>query len=111
MLETLELFGWDLGITAWAALALVVGALVIGLVAQYIGEVMVGYEWSLTTLAALAGGWLGSEAFGAASEWGPHWEGLYVVPAIIGAVVLGGVVDLLVRGFSGGSLTHHHRPV
>lgn len=111
MLETLELFGWDIGITAWAALALVVGALVIGFVAQYIGEVTVGYEWSLTTLAALAGGWLGSEAFGAASAWGPEWEGLYVLPAVIGAVLLAAVVDLLVRSLSGGSLTHHQRPV
>jgi hypothetical protein len=36
---------------------------------------------------------------------------MFVLPALIGAVVLGFVVDLVVRYATGGSLVHHARPV
>ncbi len=110
-MENLVLFDWDVGMTAWAVVALIAGGVIIGIVLQYIGDVTNGYEWVITALAAMVGGWLGSEAFGVASEWGPQWEGMYVLPAIIGAVVLGFVADLLVRYTTGGSLVHHPRPV
>jgi uncharacterized membrane protein YeaQ/YmgE (transglycosylase-associated protein family) len=107
----LDLVGWNLGIGAWAALALVVGGLLLGLLAQSIGEVVAGYEWSLTAVAGIVGGWLGSEAFGSASTWGPEWDGLFIVPAIIGGVVLGVVIDLIARWITGGSLIGHHRAI
>jgi uncharacterized membrane protein YeaQ/YmgE (transglycosylase-associated protein family) len=107
----LELFGWDVGMTAWAVIVLIAAAIVIGVVLQYIGDVTKGYEWSVAGLAALVGGWIGSEALGSLSTWGPEWEGMFVLPALIGAVVLGFVVDLVVRYATGGSLVHHPRPV
>jgi uncharacterized membrane protein YeaQ/YmgE (transglycosylase-associated protein family) len=110
-MEMLDLFGWNVGMTAWAVLALIAGAVIIGIVLQYVGDVTNGYEWSVAGLAAIIGGWLGSEAFGAASTWGYQWEGMYIFPAIIGAVVLGFVVDLVVRYATGGSLVHHPRPI
>jgi hypothetical protein len=36
---------------------------------------------------------------------------MFLLPALIGAVVLGFVVDLVVRYATGGSLVHHPRPV
>lgn len=110
-MEMLDLFGWNVGMTAWAVVALIAGAVIIGIVLQYVGDVTNGYEWSVAGLAAIVGGWLGSEAFGAASEWGYSWEGMYIFPAIIGAIVLGFVVDLVVRYATGGSLVHHPRPI
>jgi len=110
-MEMLDLFGWNIGMTAWAAVALIAGAVIIGIVLQYIGDVTNGYEWAVAGLAAIVGGWLGSEAFAAASEWGYQWEGMYIFPAIIGAIVLGFVVDLAVRYATGGSLIHHPRPI
>ena len=107
----LELFGWDVGMSTIAALLLVLGALLIGVVSQYIGDVTVGYEWAGTGVAALIGGYLGSEAFGGASTWGPVFESLYVLPAIIGALVLGFVIDAIVRYSTEGSYVHHARPI
>jgi uncharacterized membrane protein YeaQ/YmgE (transglycosylase-associated protein family) len=98
-----ELIGWDIGMNLGEAILLVVGAVVIAAIAQYIGRVSFGYEWVFTGIAALVGGWLGSEAFGSLSTWGPVFEGLYLLPALIGAVVLGGVIDALVRFSSGGT--------
>jgi len=107
----LVLFDWNVGMTAWAVTLLIIGAVVIGAILQYVGDVTIGYEWSVAGLAAIFGGWLGSEAFGAASTWGPEWEGMFLLPALIGAVVLGFVVDLVVRYATGGSLVHHPRPI
>jgi ABC-type antimicrobial peptide transport system permease subunit len=60
----LELFGWNVGMTLFETIVLVLGALVFGAIAQYIGRTTIGYEWIFTAAAALVGGWLGSEAFG-----------------------------------------------
>lgn len=107
----LDLFGWDVGMSAFAALLLVIGALIIGIIPQFIGEVTVGWEWLATAAAALVGGWLGSEALGTLSTWGPAFEGLYVVPAVIGAVVFGIAMDALLRYLTRGSYVHSARPI
>ena len=107
----LDLFGWDVGMSTLAAVLLVVGALVIGVIPQFIGDVTVGWEWAATAVAALVGGYLGSEALGTLSTWGPVFEGLYIVPALIGAVVLGAVMDAALRYTTEGSYTHSARPI
>lgn len=107
----LDLLGWNVGMSAIAALLLVVGALVFGAFAHVIGDVAVSWEWAGAGAGALVGGYLGSEAFGSASTWGVAFEGLYVLPAIIGAIVLGGVVDAILRYSTEGSYTHRARPI
>jgi uncharacterized membrane protein YeaQ/YmgE (transglycosylase-associated protein family) len=107
----LELFGWNLGMTGWAVALLILGAIVIGVVLQYIGDVTIGYEWSVAAAAGIVGGWLGSESFAALSTWGLEWEGMFLLPALIGAIVVAFVVDLLTRVATGGSLVHHPRPI
>jgi uncharacterized membrane protein YeaQ/YmgE (transglycosylase-associated protein family) len=107
----LDLFGWDVGMSAIAAMLLVLAALLIGVVSQYIGDVTVGFEWAATGVAALIGGYLGSEAFGTASTWGPVYDGLYLLPAIIGALVVGFVVDAVLRYSTEGSYVHQARPI
>lgn len=107
----LELVGWDVGMSTVAALLLILGALLIGVVSQYIGDVTVGYEWAATGAGALIGGYLGSEAFGTASTWGPEFQGLYVLPAIIGALIVGFVVDAILRYSTEGSYVHHAQPI
>jgi hypothetical protein len=39
------------------------------------------------------------------------WEGIALVPAIVGGLIAGFAIDLLARYASGGSLTHGSRPV
>jgi uncharacterized membrane protein YeaQ/YmgE (transglycosylase-associated protein family) len=99
----LELFGWNVGMSLGAALVLVVGAAVIGVIAEYVGRVGIGYEWIFAVVGALVGGWLGSEAFGTLSTWGPVFDGMYILPALIGGLILSGLVDVAVRLFTGGS--------
>jgi uncharacterized membrane protein YeaQ/YmgE (transglycosylase-associated protein family) len=94
-----------------AAILLVVGALAIGVIAHMIGEVTVGFEWATTGLGALVGGYIGSEAFGTLSTWGVAFEGLYVLPALIGAIVVGAIVDATVRYLTEGRYTGALRPI
>ena len=107
----LDLFGWDVGMSAYAAILLVLGAMILGVIAHFIGDVMTGWEGPVAAVAALVGGWLGSEAFGTFSTWGYEFEGLFVVPALIGGIVLGFVVDAIVRYMTQGSYVHHARPI
>jgi len=105
----INLFGWQIGMDWIGLLLLVGGALVLGVIAQFIGETRTGYEWLIAGIAAVVGGWLGSESFGTLSTWGPAVESLYVLPALIGGVVLGGVVDAVARTMTGGSYVAHPR--
>ena len=107
----LVLWDWNVGINGWEALLLIAGAAVIAAVLQNVGRPGSGYEWIFTFIAALAGGWLGSEAFAQLSTWGPAFEGLYLVPALIGAVILGVVVDAAVRYIGSGSYLAEPHPV
>jgi hypothetical protein len=93
----LELFGWNVGMTLGAAFLLVLGALAIGVTLQFIGRVTFGYEWAIAAAGAVVGAWLGSEALGTLSTWGLAFDGLYLLPALIGGVVVGGLVDGLTR--------------
>jgi uncharacterized membrane protein YeaQ/YmgE (transglycosylase-associated protein family) len=89
--------------TLLAAILLVLGGVVIGTIAPVIGRVTFGYEFVFAAAGAVVGGWLGSEAFGTLSTWGPVFDGLYILPALIGGVVLGGIVDGATRVFTGGT--------
>jgi uncharacterized membrane protein YeaQ/YmgE (transglycosylase-associated protein family) len=106
-----ELLGWDVGMGWLAITTLIAAALVIGIVAQVIGETATGWEWAPVGLGALIGGWIGSEALAGASTWGPVFEGMYLLPALIGALVLGAVVDLVVRYATGGHYLPAPRPI
>jgi hypothetical protein len=107
----LDLFGWDVGMSTLAAILLVGGAVIIGIASYFIGEVRVGYEGFTTGFAALVGGYLGSEAFGTLSTWGWEIEGLFVLPAVLGAIVVGGIVDAVVRAMTQGTYTIETRPI
>ena len=76
---------------------LVVGALVVGWLYRYVGENQEGWGWLITAIGAGLGGFVGSEALGGASTWGPEAGGMFLLPALIGAVVVGEIVEWVVR--------------
>lgn len=96
-------FAIDMGV--WGAVLLIVGALVIGVAAQFIGDVKTNDHWVIVAVAALIGGLFASEFIVDWRTFGPVWEGLALIPALIGGLVVGVVVDVIARYATGGSYT------
>lgn len=85
------------GIVVLVAGAIVIGLGIEALVTSLLGELRIGYEVLLTMIGAGVGAFVASEYLGAASEWGYEFEGMFVFPAIIGALVVGLIVEAVVR--------------
>lgn len=81
----------------WGVVLLLAGAIVLGVIGRFIGKRRYSYEWLLYAIGAAIGGWIASEYLGGASTWGWEADGLFVFPALIGAIVIGGAVELVVR--------------
>ena len=107
----LDLFGWEAGMSTLAGVLLVFGAVLIGIVSYLIGEVRAWWQPVLVAIAALIGGYIGSESLGTASTWGYAFEDLNVWPAVIGALLFGVVTDAIVRFYTGGAYVHHPQPI
>ncbi len=96
-------FAIALGIGGW--MLLIVGALVFGAVAQFVGETRTGYEWLVDAIAAGIGALAASELIVAWRTIEPTWDGLALVPALIGGLVVGLVVEVATRYLTGGTYT------
>jgi uncharacterized membrane protein YeaQ/YmgE (transglycosylase-associated protein family) len=95
----------SLGIGGW--LVVVAGALLFGVLAQFIGETRTGYEWLVDGIAAALGALIASEFIISARTWEPVWDGLALVPALIGGIAVGVVIELATRYLTGGRYTTH----
>ena len=94
-----------LGIGGWALL--IVGALVFGVVAQFIGETRTGFEWLVDAIGFGIGALVASEFIVAWQTFEPVWDGLAIVPALIGGLVLGIVVEIATRYVTCGTYAGH----
>ena len=86
-------------------LVLLAGALLFGVIAQFIGEARTGYEWLVDAIAAALGAIIASEFIISARTFEPVWDGLALVPALVGGLILGIVVEVLTRYMTGGRYT------
>jgi len=93
-------FGISLGIGG--VTVLVIGAIVIGLATYLVGEVENPYQWIVTGVAALLGGFVASEWIVGFRAFEPVWDGLAILPALGGGVLVGAVVDVAMRLLTGG---------
>jgi uncharacterized membrane protein YeaQ/YmgE (transglycosylase-associated protein family) len=100
-------FAIGLGLGGW--IVLIVGALVFGAVAQFVGETRTGYEWVVDAIAAGIGALAASEFIVAWRTFEPSLDGLALVPAVIGGLVLGLVIEVATRYVTGG--TYSGRPM
>src|SRR6185369_3314834 len=85
-------FAITLGVGGW--LVLLAGALLFGVIAQFIGETRTGYEWLADGIGAAIGAVVASEFIISTRTFEPVWDGLAIVPALIGGLVLGLVVEV-----------------
>jgi hypothetical protein len=92
-----------LGIGGW--LVLVAGALLFGVIAQFVGETRTGYEWLVDGIAVALGAVIASEFIISLRTFQPVWDGLAIVPALIGGIALGLVVEIVTRYSTGGRYT------
>jgi hypothetical protein len=90
-----------------AGLALVVGgAIVFGVIAQFVGETRTGFEWLVDGIAVAIGALFASEVVVAWRAIEPMFDGLAIVPALAGGLILGLVVEVATRFLTGGRYTH-----
>ena len=93
----------SLGIGGW--FVLIAGALLFGVLAQFVGETRTGFEWVVDGIAAAFGAVIASEFIISLQAFEPVWDGLAIVPALIGGLALGIVVELATRRLTGGRYT------
>ena len=97
---SLELGGWIL---------VIVVALMFGAIAQLVGETRTGFEWLVDAIGFGIGAIVASEFITSWRSIEPVWNGLAIVPALIGGLVAGLVVELATRFLTGG--TYRHGPM
>lgn len=97
----------NLGIGAWALL--IVAGLVFGVIAQFIGQTRTGFEWLIDAIAFVAGGLVASEFVIGWRAITPMWDEMSLIPAALGGLVLGVVVEVVTRIITGGSYTGQQR--
>jgi len=100
--------GISIGVSGW--IVIVGGALVFGVIAQLLGETTTDYEWLIDGAAAFVGALFASEFITAWRGFEPVYDGLALVPAVIGGLAVGIVVELAARYLSGGTYTRAHSP-
>jgi uncharacterized membrane protein YeaQ/YmgE (transglycosylase-associated protein family) len=100
-------FAITLGVGGW--IALVVGALAFGVIAQFIGETRTGYEWLVDAVAAFLGAIVASEFIVGWRAIDPVFDGLAILPAVLGGLVVGVIVEVVTRTATGG--TYSGRPI
>ena len=87
-------------------IVLVGASLLFGVIAQLIGETRTGFEWLVDGVAFAIGALVASEFILAWQATGPVFDGLALVPALIGGLVVGIVVEVVTRYVTGGRYTH-----
>lgn len=97
-------FGIALNLGGWAVI--VIGALAFGVIAQFIGDTETGYEWLVDAVAVAIGAIVASEFVVDWRTIEPVWEGLALIPALAGGLVVGIVVEVATRLTTGGTYTH-----
>ena len=93
-------FTFDLGLAGLALL--IVGALAFAFVAPMLGK-SVEFEGVVDAVTAFAGAFVASEFVMAWRAFEPVWDGVALIPALVGGLAVGLVADLLMRVVFGGT--------
>jgi uncharacterized membrane protein YeaQ/YmgE (transglycosylase-associated protein family) len=94
----------SLGLGGWVIL--ISAAVLFGGMAQFIGDARAGYEWLVDAVAFGIGAIVASEFVIAWQTFEPVVDGLALVPALIGGLVVGAIVEVVTRFATGGTYSH-----
>ena len=89
----------DMTVLAFAVVTL--AAVLVGVLVQLYLAPKTSYEWLITAVGVSIGAWFASELTW--TQWfsnanlGPTWEGILIIPAVIGGLVLGAVFEFVSR--------------
>ena len=97
-----------LGLGGW--ILLIVASVVFGAIAQFVGETRTGWEGAVDAVAFGIGALIGSEFIVAMQAYGPVWDGLALVPALVGGLIVGLIVEVSTRYVTHGTYVHHATP-
>jgi hypothetical protein len=86
------------------------GALVIGVACHFVGRAREGYEWEIGTVGALYGGLLANGIFATSVPPAQGYDGLSVIPAVLGGAFLGGLIVFMFRRFGSTIQPMHGEP-
>ncbi len=83
-------------------LTIVALALVVSLGLRALVRQVASHEWIVLAIALAGGAYMGSEMITATTlvkiqDWGPQFDGLIIIPALLGALVLGLVAEIGLR--------------
>lgn len=97
----------DMGFGAFAIV--VVAALILGVLVQMYLNPKNGYEWLIVGVGASVGAWLASEItwtqwITGLTDLGPQFDGLLIIPAVIGGLILGAATEAVARAVESPSL-------
>ena len=99
-------FAITMGLGGWTAL--IIGALVFGVIVQFTTDAPTSFEWVVAAIASGVGGLFASELVVAWRTVEPVWDGLALVPATLGGLTVGVVVELASRFLTGGRPAGRH---
>jgi hypothetical protein len=98
----------DMGFGAFAVV--IIAALVLGVLVQMFLKPKTPYEWLITGAGVGVGAWLASEItwtqwFTGLTDLGPQFDGLLIVPAVLGGLVIGAIFEGVARVVEGPETT------
>jgi hypothetical protein len=76
-------------------------------IAQFVGDARTGYEWLIDAVAFAIGAVVASEFLVGMRTFEPVYDGLALVPALVGGLAVGLVVEVITRFLTGGHYTGH----
>ncbi len=80
-----------------AFILLIVAALVLGFVVQMVGTPRFSYDWVLAAVGGAVGAFVAGQYLGVLTNWGPLYDGIFLLPAALGAIILAAAVEAVVR--------------
>lgn len=90
-----------LDMSGLAFAVVMIAALLVGVLVQLYFAPKTAYDWLITAIGVTVGAWFASELtwtqWFSGANLGPSWEGLLIIPAVIGGIILGSLFEFVAR--------------